>query len=65
MKNKGFVILPDLNSSEEDGGFGVEGEKTRYATLQRQRGSNNDEYDSLRALRNNISSLVSVWHFYL
>ena len=54
-----LLIFPfsDLGSSEEDGGFGIEGEKTRYATLQRQR-TNNDEYDSLRAIRNNISSLV-------
>jgi len=34
------ALSKDLSASEEDGGFGVCGEKTRYATLQRIRQSN-------------------------
>lgn len=40
----------------EDGGFGVCGDKTRYATLQRQRQQQNPD-GTLRNFRNNISSL--------
>ena len=46
---------------EEEGGFGVYGEKTRYATLQKQKhdnGSNNRGYETLRHFRSNIPSLV-------
>ena len=60
------------STSEEDGGFGVYGEKTRYATLQRMRTSNqqpgshhhpNGGYETLRpnvsASAYNVPSLVS------
>ena len=49
---------------EEEGGFGVYGEKTRYATLQKQKhdnsGSNNRGYETLRHFRSNIPSLVRM-----
>ena len=52
---------PLESNSEEDGGFGVCGEKTRYATLQRQNRQQASEVDeALRGLRNNINSLVST-----
>ena len=41
----------------EDGGFGICGDKTRYATLQRQRQQQNPTDGTLRNFRNNISSL--------
>ena len=45
---------------EEEGGFGVYGEKTRYATLQKQKHDvpNNRGYETLRHFRSNIPSLV-------
>ena len=49
---------------EEEGGFGVYGEKTRYATLQQKQKienvPNNRGYETLRHFRNNIPSLVSL-----
>lgn len=45
-------------NSEEDGGFGIGGEKTRFATLQRQKQQTNQ--DALRNFKNNISSLVRL-----
>ena len=66
-------LFLDCGSVEEDGGFGVRGQKTRFATLQRQRSGGpggpggggpgggplmgGGEYDPLRSIRNNISSL--------
>jgi len=51
-------------SMEEEGGFGVYGEKTRYATLQQKQKienlPNNRGYETLRHFRNNIPSLVSM-----
>ena len=65
------------STSEEDGGFGVYGEKTRYATLQRMRTSNqqpgshhhpNGGYETLRpnvsASAYNVPSLVSYANVY-
>ena len=67
-----FVFDLDCSTSEEDGGFGVYGEKTRYATLQRLRtdgsqlGSHhhpNGGYETLRPNGScsayNVPSLVS------
>ena len=68
------VLNLDCSTSEEDGGFGVYGEKTRYATLQRMRtnhqqnGSHhhhpNGGYETLRpnvsASAYNVPSLVSL-----
>jgi hypothetical protein len=49
---------------EEEGGFGIYGEKTRYATLQKAKhdnpGSNNRGYETLRHFRSNIPSLVNI-----
>ena len=69
---KNFVFDLDCSTSEEDGGFGVYGEKTRYATLQRLRtdgsqlGSHhhpNGGYETLRPNGScsayNVPSLVS------
>ena len=69
-----FFYSLDCSTSEEDGGFGVYGEKTRYATLQRMRTSNgqqhgshhhpNGGYETLRpnvsASAYNVPSLVSL-----
>lgn len=47
---------------EEEGGFGSYGEKTRYATLQKQKIDtlpNSRGYETLRHFRSNIPSLVS------
>ena len=66
-------LITDCSTSEEDGGFGVYGEKTRYATLQRlrtnssQHGSHhhhpNGGYETLRpnvtSSAYNVPSLVS------
>ena len=55
------IIFFTGGSSEEDGGFGHQGEKTRYATLQKQKmhPNCNPNYDTLRSLRShNIPSLV-------
>ena len=55
----------------EDGGFGIYGDKTRYATLQKKRDPNNVNnsnttvasvrgYETMRNLRTSIPSLVST-----
>ena len=76
--NSRFIFFHILGStSEEDGGFGVYGEKTRYATLQRMRTSNqqpgshhhpNGGYETLRpnvsASAYNVPSLVSYFNVY-
>ena len=67
------VCIVDCSTSEEDGGFGVYGEKTRYATLQRLRTNNaqhgshhhpNGGYETLRPNASssayNVPSLVSL-----
>lgn len=59
-------IIPIKRENEEDGGFGVYGEKTRYATLQRQRVCQDPcsngvtaqrGYETMRNLRTSIPSL--------
>ena len=64
--------VADLSASEEDGGFGVCGEKTRYATLQRLRQNpnqypcdnlNNRGYQTMRNYRSSqgIPTIVSYF----
>lgn len=60
---KMMMFFPDCGSSEEDGGFGIYGDKTRYATLQKKREVANNVnvrgYETMRNLRTSIPSLVS------
>lgn len=61
-------VFPDCGGKvEEDGGFGIGGDKTRYATLQKKRVDNNSSlvvsprgYETMRNLRTSIPSLVST-----
>ena len=65
-------VFPDCGGKvEEDGGFGICGDKTRYATLQKKRVDNNSlvvsprGYETMRNLRTSIPSLVStIKHHY-
>ena len=63
------LLFPDCGNSrvpEEDGGFGIYGDKTRYATLQKKRGCEANStvvtaprgYETMRNLRTSIPSLV-------
>ena len=50
---------------EEEGGFGIYGEKTRYASLQRKRDPNMTStsqrgYETMRNIRTSIPSLVRL-----
>lgn len=60
-------MMAPFATSEEDGGFGIYGDKTRYATLQKKRETttvaNNHPrgYETMRNLRTSIPSLVSIF----
>ena len=73
LQSQILFFVTDCSTSEEDGGFGVYGEKTRYATLQRLRSNNpqhgshhhpNGGYETLRpngaASAYNVPSLVNL-----
>ena len=57
-----FFFFSEL---EEEGGFGIYGEKTRYASLQRKRDPNMTStsqrgYETMRNIRTSIPSLVRL-----
>ena len=73
-----LCLITDCSTSEEDGGFGVYGEKTRYATLQRLRTNSsqhvshhhpNGGYETLRpsgaSSAYNVPSLVCLYVLYI
>lgn len=60
-------MMAPFATSEEDGGFGIYGDKTRYATLQKKRetvANNHRGYETMRNLRTSIPSLVSIFRLF-